>query len=169
MADAVCAGFPGRTPPRKWSVALLLTLPMALWSLLMFMRWFMQHDRAMQIAGALTAVFLVALFYLMIKTSSTYQWRRLYFVALGILFPVGFIHNVMVLRGTMGIPIEEMIAGRTPFCYLPIPLLILPAALTKTLVFPGSLLPGGGMSGAGMRPLSCFIRSPSPFISPPKL
>jgi polyferredoxin len=56
----------------------------------------------------------------------------------------------MVLRGSMGIPIEEMIAGRTPFCFLPIPLLILPAALTKTLVFPGSLLPGGGMAGAGM-------------------
>jgi ferredoxin len=43
-----------------------------------------------------------------------------------------------------------MIAGRTPFCYLPIPLLILPAALTKTVVFPGSILPGGGMSGGGM-------------------
>jgi len=56
----------------------------------------------------------------------------------------------MVMRGTMGIPIEEMIAGRTPFCYLPIPLLILPAAFTKTLVFPGSILPGVGMSGAGM-------------------
>ena len=33
------------------------------------------------------------------------------------------------MRGTMGIPIEEMIAGRTPFCFMPIPLLILPAAL----------------------------------------
>src|SRR5208337_4661547 len=63
-----------------------------------------------------------------------------FFVALGVLFPIGFIHNVMVLRGTMGIPIEEMIAGRTPFCFLPIPL----------LVFPGSILPGGGMSGSGM-------------------
>ena len=39
--------------------------------------------------------------------------------------------------------------GRTPFCYLPIPLLILPAVFTKTLVFPGSILPNGGMSGAG--------------------
>jgi len=84
------------------------------------------------------------------RTSATYRWRRWFFVAMGLLFPVGFIHNVMVMRGTMGIPIEEMIAGRTPFCYLPIPMLILPAALTKTVVFPGSILPGGGMSGAGM-------------------
>jgi len=56
----------------------------------------------------------------------------------------------MVMRGTMGIPIEEMIAGRTPFCFLPIPLLILPAAFTKAVVFPGSILPNGGMSGGGM-------------------
>jgi polyferredoxin len=50
----------------------------------------------------------------------------------------------------MGIPLEEMIAGRTPFCFMPIPLLILPAAFTKALVFPGSILPAGGMSGGGM-------------------
>jgi len=84
------------------------------------------------------------------RTRRTYRWRRWFFVALGLLFPVGFIHTVMVMRGTMGIPIEEMIAGRTPFCFLPIPLLILPAALTKTVVFPGSILPGAGMAGAGM-------------------
>jgi len=109
-----------------------------------------QSNRSLQIASVITSVFMIALFFKMMRTGSTYRWRRWFFVGLGILFPVGFIHNVMVMRGTMGIPIEEMIAGRTPFCYLPIPLLILPAAFTKTLVFPGSILPGGGMSGAGM-------------------
>jgi len=107
-------------------------------------------NRSLQIASLTTAVFMIALFFMMMRTRSTYRWRRSFFVALGILFPVGFIHTVIAMRGTMGIPIEEMIAGRTPFCYLPIPLLILPAAFTKTLVFPGSILPAGGMSGAGM-------------------
>ena len=93
---------------------------------------------------------MILLFFMMVRTWNTYRWRRWFFVALGLLFPVGFIHNVIAMRGTMGIPIEEMIAGRTPFCYIPIPMLILPAALTKTLVFPGSILPSGGMSGAGM-------------------
>ena len=109
-----------------------------------------QATRSGQIASIVTAIFMIVLFFMMMRTWSTYRWRRWFFVALGLLFPVGFIHNVMVMRGTMGIPIEEMIAGRTPFCYLPIPLLILPAAFTKTLVFPGSILPNGGMSGAGM-------------------
>jgi len=150
MANSLKAGLAERTPPRTWSRALLLTLPIGFWSLFMSMRGLMQHDRALQIASGLTAAFMIVLFFMMMKTSSTYSWRRWFFVAVGLLFPIGFIHNVMALRGSMGIPIEEMIAGRTPFCYLPIPLLILPAALTKTLVFPGSLLPGGGMSGAGM-------------------
>jgi len=130
--------------------SLLLTLPIAIWSALMFTGWFRHPNRAEQIGGAVTAIFMIALFFLMMRTNATYRWRRWFFVAMGLLFPVGFIHNVMVMRGTMGIPIEEMIAGRTPFCYLPIPMLILPAALTRTVVFPGSILPGGGMSGAGM-------------------
>jgi len=136
--------------PRSIGRSVLLTLPIVVWSALMFMPAFGHANRAQRIAAILTGAFMVVLFFLMMRTWKTYRWRRWFFVALGLLFPVGFIHNVMVMRGTMGIPIEEMIAGRTPFCYLPIPLLILPAAFTKALVFPGSILPGGGMSGAGM-------------------
>jgi len=136
--------------PRSVARSLLLTLPIALWSLLMFTPGFAQANRSERIASGITIVFMVVLFFMMMRTWATYRWRRWFFVALGLLFPVGFIHMVMVMRGTMGIPIEEMIAGRTPFCFLPIPLLILPAALTKTLVFPGSILPNGGMSGGGM-------------------
>ena len=150
MATKAHALKPAATAPRTIGRSLLLTLPIALWSLLMFANPQRHLNRSLQIASLITAVFMIALFFLMMRTGSTYRWRRWFFVALGILFPVGFIHTVMVMRGTMGLPIEEMIAGRTPFCYLPIPLLILPAAFTKSLVFPGSILPGGGMSGAGM-------------------
>lgn len=136
--------------PRTIGRSLLLTSPIIVWSILMFANPNTQGGRRSQIAGAITAVFMIALFFMMMRTGSTYRWRRLFFVSLGILFPVGFIHNVIAARGTMGIPIEEMIAGRTPFCFMPIPLLILPAAFTRTLVFPGSILPNGGMSGGGM-------------------
>ena len=136
--------------PRSVGRSLLLTLPIALWSALMFAPIFREASRPDRIAEAVTGIFMVVLFFMMMRTSSTYRWRRWFFVALGLLFPVGFIHMVITMRGTMGIPIEEMIAGRTPFCFLPIPLLILPAAFTKTLVFPGSILPNGGMSGGGM-------------------
>ena len=130
--------------------SLLLTLPIGLWSLLMFGNPRAQGDRLSQIAGAATAAFMIMLFFMMMRTGTTYRWRRWFFVSLGLLFPIGFIHNVMAMRGTMGIPIEEMIAGRTPFCFMPIPFLILPAAFTRTIVFPGSIVPGGGMSGHGI-------------------
>ncbi len=138
-----------REPKSVWK-SLLLTVPVALWSLLMFSGSLQQSSRSVRYAGVVTAVFMAALFFMMMRTNSTYRWRRWFFVALGFLFPIGFIHNIVVVRGTMGIPIEEMIAGRTPFCYLPIPMLILPAALTKTVVFPGSILPGEGMAGGGI-------------------
>jgi len=142
--------------PRSVGRSLLLTLPIALWSALMFAPIFRGASRPDRIAEAATGIFMVVLFFMMMRTWSTYRWRRWFFVAMGLLFPVGFIHTVMVMRGTMGIPIEEMIAGRTPFCFLPIPLLILPAALTKTLVFPGSILPNGGMSGGGMAAMAAL-------------
>jgi NAD-dependent dihydropyrimidine dehydrogenase PreA subunit len=139
-----------RPAPRSTVRSLLLTLPIVLWSLLMFFRPGSNSDPSSLIAATITMLFLVALFFMMMRTGTTYRWRRLFFVSVGLLFPVGFIHNVISIRGTMGIPIEEMIAGRTPFCFLPIPLLILPAAFTRSLVFPGSILPNGGMSGGGM-------------------
>lgn len=139
-----------KSVPRSIGKSLLLTLPILIWALLMFSPQFGSMNRAAKSASVLTVVFLVALFFMMVRTFNTYRWRRWFFAAMGVLFPIGFIHNVMVLRGSMGIPVEEMIAGRTPFCFLPIPLLILPAALTKTLIFPGSILPNGGMSGGGM-------------------
>ena len=130
--------------------SVLLTLPIVLWSFLMFGNPSVHQDLQAHIAGAMTAVFMIVLFFMMMKTGTTYRWRRWFFVSLGLLFPIGFIHNVIAMRGTMGIPVEEMIAGRTPFCFMPIPLLILPAAFTRTLVFPGSILPNGGMSGSGI-------------------
>lgn len=143
---------PGRPTPRTTLRALLLTLPMALWALLMFSQGlFNPHmPRSYKLAAVITIAFMSVLFYLMMKTSQTHRWRRWYFIALGYLFPIGFIYHLVIGRGSMGIPVEEMIAGRTPFCPLPIPTLILPAAFFKTIVFPGSILPGQGAAGSGI-------------------
>ena len=130
-------------PPAFRSVgrSLLLTLPMALWSLLMFMPSFMHNGRDSHLGAAAVIVFMTTLFFLMMRTGKTYRWRRWFFVALGFLFPVGFIAALIALRGTMSIPIERMVSGDTPFCYMVIPMLVVPAALTRTVVFPGSILP----------------------------
>lgn len=121
--------------------SLLLTTPVLFWALLMFSRVFALRGAAPKIAGLLTFVFTVSLFFLMMRTRETYKWRRVFFVALGFLFPIGFVASLVAVRGSMSIPIERMIAGDTPFCFLAIPMMIVPAALYRTVIFPGSILP----------------------------
>jgi ferredoxin-type protein NapH len=121
--------------------SLLLTTPVFLWALLMFSRVFAVPGAPPKIAAAVTLVFMVTLFFLMMRTRGTYKWRRVFFVALGFLFPIGFIAALVAVRGSMSIPIERMITGDTPFCFLAIPMMIVPAALARTLIFPGSILP----------------------------
>ena len=126
---------------RSMAKSLLLTLPMLLWSLLMFSRVLMLRGAAVKIAAVATLVFMVTLFFLMVRTRRTYRWRRVFFVALGFLFPIGFVWQLIAVRGSMSIPMERMLSGDTPFCFLAIPMMILPAALTRTVIFPGSILP----------------------------
>jgi ferredoxin-type protein NapH len=143
MASSMLAHSHRPPPPAFRSIgrSILLTLPMALWALLMFTSSFMHHGRNSHIGTVAAIVFMTTLFFLMMRTGKTYRWRRIFFVALGFLFPVGFIASLIAVRGTMSIPVERMVSGDTPFCYMVIPLLILPAAFAKTLVFPGSILP----------------------------
>jgi len=121
--------------------SLLLTLPVALWALLMFSRALGVPGVAVKVAALLTLIFLVTLFFLMVRTRQTNRWRRWFFATLGFLFPIGFIWELIALRGSMSIPMEKMIAGDTPFCFMVIPMILLPAALTRTVIFPGAILP----------------------------
>ena len=121
--------------------SILLTLPILVWTALMFTPVIQRPGRAPKIAAAMVLVFVVALFFQMIRTGQTYRWRRVFFVALGFLFPVGFIWELIAVRGSMSIPIERMISGDTPFCFMVIPMIVVPAALTRTIIFPGSILP----------------------------
>jgi polyferredoxin len=119
----------------------LLTLPIALWALLMFTPTFQSSSRNLAIGAGAAILFMTWLFFMMMRTGTTYQWRRIFFVALGFLFPIGFITSLIAERGTMSIPIERMVSGDTPFCFMVTPALILPAAFARTVIFPGSILP----------------------------
>jgi ferredoxin-type protein NapH len=142
MASAGVAG-PRRGPPAYRSVgrSLLMTLPMGVWALLMFTPEFREPGRNSHISAAVVIVFMTALFFLMMRTGKTYRWRRYFFVALGLLFPVGFVANLIHLRGSMSLSVEHMLGGDTPFCHMVIPMVLIPAALTRTIIFPGSILP----------------------------
>jgi ferredoxin len=119
----------------------MLTLPMLLWATLVFSRSLALPGRAPKLAALLTLVFMVTLFFEMLYTGRTHQWRRIFFVTLGVMFPVGFIWELLQTRGSMSIPMGQMLSGDVPFCFLAIPMMILPGVFTRTLIFPGSILP----------------------------
>jgi Pyruvate/2-oxoacid:ferredoxin oxidoreductase delta subunit len=128
-------------PARTISRSLLLTLPMALFSLLLFTPALRSPSLASKVAVFLSWGFLLTLFYLMLRTGETHRWRRVFFVTLGFLFPIGFIWDLIRLRASMSIPMERMVSGDTPFCFMVLPMTLIPAALTRTVIFPGSILP----------------------------
>jgi len=127
--------------PRGIGRSILLCVPMALFTLLLFTPVIRQPGRPAKLAALVTWVFMIALFFLMMRTRETYRWRRVFFIALGFLFPVGFIWDLIALRSSMSIPLERMLSGDTPFCFMVLPMTLIPAALTKTIIFPGSILP----------------------------
>ena len=136
-STSVAPSITRRSPGR----ALWMTIPMLLWAMLMFSRIFTLPGAAPKLAATVALLFATGLFYATLWTGKTHRWRRIFFVTLGFLFPVGFVWELISLRGSMSISMEQMLTGNTPFCFLAIPMMILPAALTRTVIFPGSILP----------------------------
>ncbi|NTV00301.1 MAG: hypothetical protein HGA55_04155 [Methanoregulaceae archaeon] len=75
---------------------------------------------------------------MMMLTGKTYKYRATLFTVIAICFCFSFISNLIEIRGSMAIDEAHMLAGETPFCHLVIPMIIIPAALTRTIIFPGS-------------------------------
>lgn len=126
--------------PLSGAKAVLSTLPILLWASLMGAHA-ARAGGADALAAGVAMSFMVALFFLMMKTGRTHRYRRIFFVSLGLLFPVGFIRNLVALRGSMSIPMESLLAGNIPFCHLAVPMVLAGAALKRTLLFPGAVLP----------------------------
>ena len=61
--------------PRSVGRSLLLSLPMALFTLLLFTPVLRQSGRPAKLAALATLVFMLGLFFLMMRTRSTYGWR----------------------------------------------------------------------------------------------
>jgi ferredoxin-type protein NapH len=82
------------------------------------------------------------LFFLMIRSGQTYKYRKIFFVVYALLFIITFMTNIIEVRGSILLNQGNIISGETPFCHIVIPMTIIPAALTKTIIFPGSILKG---------------------------
>jgi polyferredoxin len=82
------------------------------------------------------------LFYLMLYTGKTHRYRSIAFIVMAFAFIITFMTTIIEERGALALTESNMVSGETPFCHLVIPMTIIPAALTKTIIFPGSMLVG---------------------------
>jgi len=121
---------------------LLLSLPMLLLITVMTGRGRLPADPLLAAATLITILFLSVIFFLMIYSQKTYRYRAILFVVISVCFVITFITNLVEIRGSMILTKEVMLSGGTPFCHMVIPMVLIPAALTKTIIFPGSLTEG---------------------------
>lgn len=128
---------------RRPVTAVLLTLPIALLMPMMVTGGQAVPKEPLRlIAMAVAYVFTVAIFFLMVFTDRTYRYRMVAFVVYAVAFVMTFIPNLIETRGSMAVTHTDMVQGHTPFCHMVIPATLIPAALSRTIIFPGSMLEG---------------------------
>jgi len=126
-------------PPRRPLRTALLALPMLLLTFFFLTGGRLPSDPKSLIALVVTYAFVNVLFVLMIHTGRTDRYRATFFVIYAVLFSVSFIAHMIDARGSMSIADDEILAGRTPFCHIVITMTLIPAALGKTIIFPGTI------------------------------
>lgn len=89
-----------------------------------------------------------ACFIAMLRTGKTDRWRAPLFIAVAVLFAVSFMGNMMELHATHTVFVDFMFRDNVPMCPIVIPMMLIPAALGKTLVWPGAI--AGTYAAAGL-------------------
>ncbi len=137
---------PSRPSPGK---SLLLSLPMMVLTFVMMSGGRLPAEPQRLVILAVTYLFFNVLFFLMVHTGKTDRYRAVAFITFSLLFVVSFISHMFEVRGSMSLSEEKIILCEVPFCHLVIPMTLIPAALTKTIIFPGTIT-GGYASIASM-------------------
>jgi ferredoxin-type protein NapH len=137
------------TPGLSWPKTLLAALPMVLITALMLGGG--RHgsrDLLHTLPLLLTFVLANACFVAMLRTGRTDRYRAVLFVTMAVCFVLSFVPNLLEVRGNMGVTESDMIQGKVPFCHMVIPMTVIPAALSRTIIFPGSMLTGFAAIGS---------------------
>jgi polyferredoxin len=125
-----------------WFASLAVCLPMLLLTALLLSGG---PENSAPLAKLMTAVVWFGLngaFFVMVRTGRTDRIRAALFIAMSLSFVLTFMPNLLEQRGNIALTEVDSLDGKTPFCHIVIPMLLIPAALKQTLIFPGSLVNG---------------------------
>ncbi len=123
--------------------ALLYTLPMFLITF-MFMTGGRPDFTNKSYASALMVTFFLVntLYFMMHYTGKTDRFRAVLFIIFAMTLSFTLIKNMIEVRSSMSFSEADILECKIPFCHLVIPMMIFPAAFSKSIIFPGSILSG---------------------------
>jgi ferredoxin-type protein NapH len=131
------------TLKKSFGKSVLYTLPMFLLTFI-FMTGgkpdFSSPARAM--ALLVTFLGMNLLYFLMHYTGKTDKYRAILFIIFALSLSFTLIKNMVEIRNSMSFSQADIVECKIPFCHLVIPMMILPAAFTKSIIFPGTILGG---------------------------
>jgi ferredoxin-type protein NapH len=128
---------------KSFGMSLLYTLPMFLITF-MFMSGGRINfsDKAAVLAIMITFLFVNVLYFLMHYTGKTDRYRVILFIIFAMSLSFTLISNMIATRNSMSFSQADILECKIPFCHLVIPMMILPAAFTQSIIFPGSIIGG---------------------------
>jgi ferredoxin-type protein NapH len=128
---------------KSFGISLLYTLPMFLITF-MFMTGgrFDFSNPSASIAVLIAFLLVNVLYFLMHYTGKTDRYRVVLFIIFALTLSFTLIKNMIAVRNSMSFSQADILECKIPFCHLVIPMMILPAAFSKSIIFPGSILNG---------------------------
>jgi polyferredoxin len=94
------------------------------------------------VAFLITFLFFNYLFFRILYTGKTDRYRAIGFITLALFFALTFIVNLIRQRGSMSFSNENLISCEIPFCHIVITMILIPLAVTRSIIFPGSITEG---------------------------
>jgi ferredoxin-type protein NapH len=124
-------------------MSLLYTLPMFLLTFVFITGGKPDFSNpASMLATGLTFLLVNVLYFLMHYTGKTDSYRAVLFIIFALALSCTLIGNMVAMRHSMSFSQADILECKIPFCHLVIPMMILPAALTESIIFPGSIIGG---------------------------
>lgn len=91
------------------------------------------------VSGWICTIFFTFCFFMIFKTNKIDIWRKILFIGGSACFFPSFIAMLIETRGSMALQYKDIFLNETPFCHIVFPMVIVPYALEKVLIFPAKL------------------------------
>lgn len=82
------------------------------------------------------------LFFRILYTGKTDRYRAVIFIMYAVFLSFAFILNMFETRDAMSFNLADLLQCQIPFCHLVISMILIPVALTNSIIFPGNIIGG---------------------------